>query len=379
MADSMPTASDLPAGVPPAPSPDAGDQIWTAYLLELQAAACRLLGSNLYATLLESTAADVRDGGPAWAVLQPHATRDTGSALALRVLAAVHRLVLRRQAPALALHYPSVGGNAGAEGAWPALRAALDEHAEQLTADVGLPCQTNEVGRCAALVAGFLSAAADSAKPLRLLEIGASAGLNLRWDRYGYADEQSPRRWGDASSPVQLRGTWDVPADLLDAPVDVRQRQGCDPRPIDPTSPDGRLALTASVWADQPQRHERLRGALELAAREPVTVAAARAIDWLPQRLAQRAEGLATVVYHSVVLQYLEPQERAQVVAAIADAGRRARETAPLYWVRMEPEHPLRAMTVRMTRWPGGAERLLATAGAHGNPLRWSHNSSLGA
>ena len=373
MGDSMPTTSDLPAGAPEAPDAAADDQTWTAYLLQLQATACSVLGSDLYATLLAAAAQDVRDGGPAWTVLRPHATRDTGAALALRFMAAVHRLVLRRQAPALALHFPSVGGRADARGAWPALRAALADHAEQLTGDVALPCQTNEVGRCAALVGGFLSAAADSAKPLRLLEIGASAGLNLHWDRYGYADGQSSRRWGEESSPVQLQGVWDVPAHLLEVNVDVRQRQGCDPRPIDPASPDGRLALTASVWADQPLRHERLRGALELAAREPVAVDAARAIDWLPPRLAEPAQGLATIVYHSVVLQYLAPEERSQVVAAIAAAGERARESGPLYWVRMEPEHPLRAMAVRMTRWPGGAEQLLATAGAHGNPLRWRH------
>ena len=367
MTDSMPMS---PA--PPAPPPaGAGLQEWTAYQLALQAEACRLLGSLLYAGLLGAAASDVRRSGPAWAVLRPHAGRGIDDALALRFMAAVHRLVLSRKAPELALFFPSVGGTADPEAAWPAMRAVLEEHREVLTAAAARPCQTNEVGRCAALVGGFLTAAGTDGLPLRLLEIGTSGGLNLRWDRYHYADASPGRSWGDPASPVRLRGVWDVPESLCHVTTEIVQRGGCDPAPVDPTTDEGRLSLTASIWGDQPARFERLRGALQVAAALPVDVAEARAIDWLPGRLADTAPGAATVVFHSVVLQYLEPEEREAVVHAIADAGAQARENAPLYWLRMEPTGPLRDMTVRMTRWPGGEDRFLATAGAHGDPVHW--------
>ena len=371
MSDSMPMASDLPTGQPRAPSPEASDQTWTAYLLDQQAAACRVLGSALYATMLSAAADNVRAGGPAWRVLARHATRDTGAALGLRFMAAVHRLVLTRAAPGLAPYYPSVGGDANPQDAWPALLEVLEDQGEHVAEMTGLPCQTNEVGRCAALVAGFLTAATSSGLPLRALEIGASAGLNLRWDTYFYSDVGSDRAWGNPASPVRLQGDWDIDPGLLGAHVEVTQRLGCDPLPLDPLSAEGRLALTASVWADQPARLDRLRGAIALAEAQPATVVAAPAIDWLPGQLREPSEGVASVVYHSVVLQYLEPTERTDVIATIAAAGRRATATAPLYWLRMEPERPLRAMSVRLTRWPDGEERLLATAGAHGNPLRW--------
>lgn len=67
---------------------------------------------------------------------------------------------------------------------------------------IQLPVQTNEVGRCAALLFGFLTVAGKDPPPLRLLEIGASAGLNLRWDRYRY--EANGFAWGPADSQVRV-------------------------------------------------------------------------------------------------------------------------------------------------------------------------------
>jgi hypothetical protein len=371
MADSMPTARETAAMEPARPAPDAPLQEWTAYILALQAPACRILGSELYAQLLEAAATDVRSGGPAWAVLEPHATRDSGAALGLRFMAAVHRVVLERRAPELALYFSSVGGTAGPDGAWPVLRRVLVEQHHRLQELAARPCQTNEVGRCAALIGGFLLAARESGLPLRLLEIGASAGLNLRWDRYRYADVDGEAAWGDPDSPVQLTGHWEVPDDLTRQEVFVAGRAGCDPRPIDARTDEGRMGLTASVWGDQPQRFARLAGALEVAADLPVDVAEEPAVTWLPAQLATPAPGTATVVYHSVVMQYMNPKERERVVALLHDTGATATAGAPLYWLRMEPERPLRAMSVRLTAWPGGDDRLIATAGAHGNPLRW--------
>ncbi len=367
----MPTVPYADVPRPDPPEDDASPQEWTAFLLALQAPACRVLGSQLYADLLDAAAEDVRAGGPAWAVLQPHATRDTGAALALRFMAAVHRLVLTGQAGELAGYFPSVNGTADRSGAWPVLRAALEDHGDRLADWVGLPCQTNEVRRCAALVGGFLTVSRESGLPLRLLEIGASGGLNLRWDHYHYRDETDGRAWGDPASAVRLRGHWEVAPNLLATSASVSERRGCDPRPIDPLTDEGRLALTASVWGDQPVRFERLRGALQIAAQVPVDVTAAAAIQWLPPRLAEHVAGVATVVYHSVVLQYMDPEEREGVIALIAEAGSHASEAAPLFWLRMEPERPMRVMSVRLTSWPGARERLLATAGAHGNHVRW--------
>jgi hypothetical protein len=136
-----------------------------------------------------------------YGVLRGH-ERDPGpSALALRLMGAAHRLVLSGEAPALARHYPSVGGEPG--DAWPPFLDLLRERRDELRVLVEHPVQTNEPARCAALLGGFLEVARSTGLPLRLLEVGASAGLNLRFDRYRY--ELGGGRWGPPDSPVVIR------------------------------------------------------------------------------------------------------------------------------------------------------------------------------
>jgi hypothetical protein len=337
--------------------------------LREQARACAAMGSPLYGRLLQSSAADVEAGGPCWDVLAGHVSAGRGGAVALRFMAAVHRLVLTGGAEALAAHYPSVGGVARGDETWEAFRATVAGHVAALAALAALPCQTNEVGRAAGLCGGFLEVVARTGLPLKLLELGASAGLNLRWDRFRYTGGGGV--WGPVTSPVDLGGLWTVPPPGLDVDVTVVSRRGCDARPVDPASEDGRLALRASVWADQTERLARLDGAIALVAEVTATVDAAPADRWLPPLLARPERGVATVVYHSVFEEYLPAEVRDGVWRVIADAGERASAAAPLAWLRLEPASALREHAVTLTVWPGGEEKLLARCGSHGSDVVW--------
>ena len=159
-----------------------------------------------------------------------------------------------------------------------------------------------------------------------------------------------------------------------DAPLRIASRRGCDPGPLDPTTTEGRLTLTSYVWADQVERLERLRGALEVAARLPAPVEPLPASAFLERELAEPAPGVVTVVWHSVVRQYLDPDERQRVEELLAAAGERATPEAPLARLSLEPEH-LGAgrfrFLVELTPWPGGAPELLADAEGHGPPVGW--------
>lgn len=331
-----------------------------------QAEGCDHLSSPLTARLLRTAADDLAAGGVTWSVLAPYADLPGADAVPLRLMAAVHRLVLERRARQLALHYPSVGGTAGPEGAPEAFLATLAAHTGELQALVGRPCQTNEVGRCATLLVGFLTVARESGLPLRLLETGASAGLHLRWDRYRYEQRDQGWSWGDPAAALTLEGLWATPPSPDPASVTVVERRGCDPAPVDPTTPEGRLTLTAAVWADQMARHKRLRAALAIAAAVPARVDAANAAVWLPEVLAEPARAAATVVFQSVVDQYLVAADRAAIRAAIEDAGTRATPDAPLAWLRFEPDADVKRFTIDLRTWPGGADRRLGTSGAHG-------------
>jgi hypothetical protein len=343
------------------------DRAEVARLLEVQAEGCRVSGSALYHHLLTMAARDVVACGPTWDVLGGLADPRRRDAAPLRLMAAVHRLVLDRRAPQLSCFYPSVGGTADIEAAWPAFRALVVERRGELRQLVAQPCQTNEVGRAAALLPGFLLVAHETGLPLRLLEIGTSAGLNLRWDDLFF--DAGYGTWGPPSSPVQLRADWGALRVELDGPVAIAERRGCDLRPVDPTTAEGRLTLTAAVWSDQLPRFECLRGALRLAQDIPARVDAARAGSWLPEQLTEPVPGMATVVFHSVVLQYLEDAERTEVRDAIREAGARATPEAPVAWLSLEPDAldtPGTPFFVDLETWPGGRRRRLTTARPHG-------------
>jgi hypothetical protein len=192
-------------------------------------------------------------------------------------MGAVHRLVLRGEAPRLAAQYASAGGRPDTP--WPAFVEVLRDHRDELQRLVNHPVQTNEPNRCAALLGGFLEIARATERPLRLLEVGASAGLNLRFDRYRY--ELGNQAWGPAESPVTIRARLTAGTPPLGARLEIAARAGCDARPVDPRTDDGRLTLLSYVWADQIERVERLRAALAVAAELEMPVERAGAADWI--------------------------------------------------------------------------------------------------
>jgi len=332
--------------------------------VRLQRDACAMLGSALYAGLLDRMAADVEDGGPCWRILEPFAGWSFGSVYALRLMGAVNRLVLTGSAPALARHFAPGGDPAGA---WPPFAELLEsrgDELQQLALTHGV--QTNEVGRCAALAPAFLWL--SGGRPLRLLEIGASGGLNLRWDSYRYEDH-----WGDPASPVRLDERYEgaAPTPFAEVPrVEVVERRGCDRSPVDAGSQEGALTLLSYVWPDQGERVALLRGALEVARRIPVRIDEAGAGDWLEDVLAgPLPEGVVTVVFHSIVWQYVGADEQERIRETLSAAGEGADSRAPLAWLRMEADGPDTRLDV--TTWPSGASRLLGRAGYHGRPVRW--------
>lgn len=328
--------------------------------LRWQAAGCSELGSPLYGSLLAAAAEDLVAGGPVWRVLAGFETEPGRSAVALRLMGAVHRLVLDGTLPELGRHYPSVGGDGDAKAAWPLFSAGLEEHRERLREQVGHGCQTNEVGRSAALLGGFLEVARRSRLPLRILEIGASAGLNLRWDRYRY--ESAEGGWGDAGSPVRFENAFAAPPPL-NRTADVVERSGCDLSPIDPGSDEGALTLRSFVWADQLHRLSLLDGAVEVARGLPVAVERADAADFVERELAHARPGVATVVFHSVFMQYVAEDGRNRIAAALGEAARRAGPEAPVHHLAMEP-----GSSTFEVRLDG---ELLGTSRAHGSGVRW--------
>jgi hypothetical protein len=331
--------------------------------LQWQADACRMIGSELYAGLLERTADDVNEGGPAWEILRGHEQDPRFSVLGLRLMGGANRLALTGREPDLADAY---GNGRDAAQAWELLRDVLRRNAAELRRTLDRPVQTNEVARCAALAFGFLTVAEETHLPLRLLEVGASAGLNLRWDRFHY--EADGFSWGPAGSAVKLEFELEgKPAPHLPPSIEIGDRRGCDTNPIDATTEAGQLTLLTYIWPDQVERIDRMRAALKVAAELPIELDRDPAAAWARRMLAEPVPGQATVIYHSIVSQYLSDEERDGLFSAIREAGERASDDAPLAWLRMEPADD--RANLELTLWPGGRVRQLARVGYHGNPV----------
>jgi hypothetical protein len=351
------------------------DRAALAEWFRLEAVGLAEVGSDFYGALERDLADDVEAGGPSWSVLEAHAGTPHEDALALRLLGGVHRMVLSGEAPDLARHYPSTGGDGDAAAAWWHLRDLLADPPPAVLDALTRPPQTNEVGRSASLVPGFLHVAKSTGLPLRLLELGASAGLNLRVDRYRY--EQGGAGWGDPGSAVRFEDLWPGASPPLATPATIASRAGCDQDPIDAAGPEAALTLLSYIWPDQEHRLERTRAALSVAADFPVDITRAAIDDWLPGQLETPVPGVATVVFHSIVWQYLPEATRERVLATLDDAGSRATENAPLAYLRLEPS-PVTYFPaeLRLTRWPGArsadAGELLATSGFHFGPVTWT-------
>lgn len=335
-----------------------------------QAAICQVFDSPFMAQLLDRMVQDLDAGGPVARLIAEWPTNPRADALCVRLAGAPHAAALTGRDPALAAQYPEQRADWSMDAVWP-LVSALFEREHAWVADfIRSPPQTNEVRRSIALLPGFHAFAMQcgSEHEIDTLEIGASAGLNLHWDRFSY---RGPGwTWGTPGGAA-IDTDWQGPPPELSARLRVRSRAACDQNPLDIRDPAQRLRLRSYVWADQRERLARFDAAVALALASPARVEHADAAEWLPRQLAQRAPDRGTLVYHSVFLQYPPRETRAAIRAAIEAAGERATAQAPLGWLRYEPEVMLGGprdslrFLVDLITWPGAARRTLAITDGH--------------
>ena len=290
---------------------------------------------HLYGVLLQKLADDWDRGGVVRSILSGHEHSAPGDMVQLRLLAGIHRIVLRGDAPELEAFYPSVGGTADRYAVWPVLEPVLRTHVTELQAALDVAPQTNEVGRSVALLLGMSEAVRRTGiRRIRLLEPGASAGLNLLVDRFRFVGDGWA--FGPEDAHLVLTGCGAQGATLED--FQVVERRGCDLEPFDATTSEGAAYLRSFVWPHMPERDGRLVAALQTLREHPVVIDRAGAADWVRQQLAQPAPvGVLTVVWHSITRQYWPAQEYAAMLAAIDDA----RSRMPLARVALEDPDPL--------------------------------------
>jgi hypothetical protein len=240
--------------------------------------------------------------------------------------------------------------------------------------------QTNEVARCAGLLPDLAAvAAAAPDRPLALLEVGASAGLNLLLDRYRY-DYGPGHGAGAPGAEVVIRPQveGDGPGPDLQVP-EVVWRRGLDRRPVDVTDDDAVRWLRSCVWPEQQARRELLGRAVAVARRDPPAVVAGDAIEGLADLVAAAPADATLCVMHTAFIAYLpDPSRFVERVTALA-------AERPLWWVTGEPQGFVPQLTGPGARdgritflygavplgLPDRSPRAVATTGPHGAWLQW--------
>ncbi|MEO7069698.1 MAG: DUF2332 domain-containing protein [Nostocoides sp.] len=285
---------------------------------------------HLYWHLARGLGDDIDAGGPTAQVVAGWEDAPASAVVQLRLLAGLFREVLTGRADELRPFYPCLAGSADPAGAWAVARPVVERAAPRLRSALEVAPQTNEVGRSVALLVGISHAVrAAGLHRVRLLEPGASAGLNLLADRFRFVGDgwsAGPQDSGLVVADVGAEG-------FVPEAFEVVSRRGCDLAPVDAATDEGALRLRSFVWPFHLERHRRLDAALAIARDHPVQVDAGGAADWLAAQLGSPAgEGALTVVWQSITAQYWPAEEIARVTAVIDDA----RSRMPLTRVAME-------------------------------------------
>jgi hypothetical protein len=258
-----------------------------------------------------------------------------------------------------------------APGTYADLRSALLEDDGTIRATImERSTQTNEVGRLATLLPAF--ALAVPSGPMALIEVGASAGLNLFPDEWGYA-------WSTPEAEVTLgpvphlgcevTGLAPLPAVL----PHVAWRAGVDLHPLDVTDADAMAWLQTLVWPEQQQRRNRLAHAVEVALAAPPRIVPGNLLDELPGLVTEAAAHGTVLVFHSAVAAYLPGPDRERMHQLLRDLV----ADGACHWVSNEapgifPSIAAAAPPPTPRRFELAVDgRVVAHTHGHGRDLRW--------
>jgi hypothetical protein len=329
-----------------------------------QATAVRGMGSPFVAAVLDAVGRQISRAPLTCALVADWPRDEAADALAMRVAGALHALARSGEDAALTGLYRERVGDMDR-----VIGDALARADAFVAQWIGDPPQTNEVGRTAATMAALMVLRRRFPVPVELLELGASAGLNLNLAHY--AHDLGGVAAGDPTSPVRVAPEWRGSLPVA-APVEIASARGVDLHPLAVTEPHARDRLMAFVWPDDAARAHRLTAALRLARDVPPHVDRGDVVEWLPARLAEpQPEGTARVIVHSMVMQYLSPGARTAVDGAMDAAGARADSTRPLARIAFEWTPARDAVRLRLTSWPDGRTVDLATCHAYGAWIEW--------
>lgn len=346
-----------------------GREYWSFWSEDVRRAGC-----ELYAQLASGIGGDEK-------LRQLAGQARRGQPPANLILGAVHFLLLRGADHPLKAFYPTLGGKADTDprNAFPLFRDFVKQHEVDVVELIrSRVTNTNEVGRSALLHAGFRALASLSPQPLHLVEVGASAGLNVLWDSYGvrYMRDGVASVELGAERPLvldcALRGESMPPSGPTPA---IARRIGLERSPVDLEDADDRDWLRALIFPTEVGRLRRLEKAMELFQQSPPEIRRGDALELLPEAMAEASAENTLCVYHTITLYQFSRVMREAFESMLVVAGLRR----PTFHLGFEFDGQNYALTLE--RHADGSRDVfpLAISHPHGTWIEWKAANDLAA
>ncbi|PET76120.1 hypothetical protein CN514_02910 [Bacillus sp. AFS001701] len=259
------------------------------------------------------------------------------------LLGSIHYLLMNGKHHPLKEFYPSlVETPKELEGSYPYFQDFCKKFRNEIIQFIQTKIvQTNEVRRCAYLYPCFSYIYQKINKPISLIEIGTSAGLQLLWDQYKYSYSTSETIYGNIKSNVLInsevkdKGPTILP--LLEKMPPVVDRYGIDLHVNDLSNEEDYLWLKALIWPEHFERRELFEKAVISIKGNEINLIEADGIKMLPEVVKQLSNDSILCIFHTHVANQI-PVKGKQSLLKTIEVISKNRDVFHLYnniWDRM--------------------------------------------
>ncbi|WP_422661247.1 DUF2332 domain-containing protein [Paenibacillus sp. EC2-1] len=226
--------------------------------------------------------------------------------------------------------------------------------------------QTNEVRRCTYLYPSFCHIYRISKKPLTLIELGTSAGLQLLWDQYTYSYNSS-QKYGSEHSTLEISA--EIKGDkfpfLFEHSPPVTRRIGLDLHVNNLNNPEDYLWLKALIWPEHKERNTYFEKAADYLKSQPIELIEGDGISILPEIIPTISQDSSICIFHTHVANQIPADSKNKLSAQIQSLGNE-REVFHLYNNMWDPD-------LHLDYYINGNEHreTLAETDGHGRWFKW--------
>lgn len=226
--------------------------------------------------------------------------------------------------------------------------------------------QTNEVRRCAYLYPSFCHIYKITKKPLTLIEIGTSAGLQLLWDKYTYS-YGSNQKYGSEHSTLKISA--EIKGDkfpfLFQHSPPVTRRIGLDLHINNLNDPEDYRWLKALIWPEHKERNMYFEKAAYCLKSQPIELIEGDGVSILPEIVPTVSHDSSICIFHTHVANQIPADTKKILIEQIQSLGKE-REVFHLY-------NNMRDMDLHLDYYinGNGYNETLAETDGHGRWFKW--------